>query len=161
MALKKSEKRMLVLLGIVVVVAGFYKFVIDKPKTKNVPPARKNMKPAEVKQTIKKDPALADDKEDKNVTSNIIFEQYDEWGRDPFTIVKPPPPKPKPKPPPPPKVVLKGIFWKQGRAYVLIDDYVLGEGEEEGGIKVMKIEGKNVICRKGGRQFTLQWREPS
>jgi type II secretory pathway component PulC len=58
-------------------------------------------------------------------------------------------------------VVLKGIFWEAGKAYVLIDDYVLSEGEEEGGIKVEKIEGKNVICRKGGRQFTLQWRETS
>jgi type II secretory pathway component PulC len=82
------------------------------------------------------------------------------WGRDPFTIVKPPPP-PKKIPPLKVDVVLKGIFWEAGKAYVLIDDYVLAEGEEGGGIKVEKIEGKNVICRKGGRQFTLHWRETS
>lgn len=160
MALKKSEKRMLMLLGIVVVVAGFYKFVIDKPKAKNVPQANQKPRQEAAKQAIQNKPTEKDLQE-KKVTSNIIFEQYNEWGRDPFTIVKPPPPKPKPKPPPPIKVALKGIIWKEGTAYVLIDDYVLCEGEEEGGIKVLKIEGKNVICRKGGRQFTLHWREPS
>jgi hypothetical protein len=160
MALKKSEKRMLIILGVVVIVVVIFKLV-DKPKNKK--PTQQSVQNAQTQNqanvnTAPKQPGSLNGVSSKK---NVVYDQYNEWGRDPFTIVRPPPKVPKKKPPVKIDVVLKGIFWKDGRAYVLIDDYVLGEGEEEGGIKVERIQGMNVICRKGGRQFTLQWREPS
>jgi len=88
---------------------------------------------------------------------------FDTWGRDPFytggvsssggssvSSKK----KGKSKPP-----VLKGIFWKQGRVYVLIDSTILREGEEKKGLAVEKIRGTEVLCRRGKHLFTLHWRE--
>jgi hypothetical protein len=159
MALKKSEKRMLIILAVVVVAAGIFK-LIDKPK--NVKPVSEIGQNSQIQKSgqtnIPQSQVLPPDT--NNSKKNVELKKYDSWGRDPFTIVKPPSP-PKKIPPVKIDVVLKGIFWESGKAYVLIDDYVLAEGEEEGGIKVEKIEGKSVICRKGGRQFTLQWRETS
>ena len=159
MALKKSEKRMLIILAGVVAAAGIFK-LIDKPKNaKPVPAVRQNnpvQNPGQV--SVPQNQAQS---VDMNMNKQKLeLKKFDSWGRDPFSIVKPPPP-PKKLPPLKIDVVLKGIFWEEGKPYVLIDDYVLAEGDEGGGIKVVKIEGKNVICRKGGRQFTLQWREPS
>ncbi len=159
MALKKSEKRMLIILAGVVAVAGIFK-LIDKPKNVKPVPAINQNHPIQTPGQVLP-PQTQVQSANANSSKKIVkFKKYDSWGRDPFTIVKPPPP-PKKIPPMKIDVVLKGIFWEAGKAYVLIDDYVLSEGEEEGGIKVEKIEGKNVICRKGGRQFTLQWRETS
>ena len=54
---------------------------------------------------------------------------------------------------------LQGFLWKKGKAYVLIDDAVLSEGEEKDGLRVERIREKEVLCSKGGRTFTLYWRE--
>jgi hypothetical protein len=54
---------------------------------------------------------------------------------------------------------LKGLFWKEGKAFALIDDMVIGEGEEDGGVRVERIEGTEVLCRRGSRSFTLHWSE--
>ncbi len=159
MALKKSEKRMLLILAGVVVVAGIFK-LIDKPKNvKPVQAVRQNNQNQNLGQ-LNLPQSQVQSADMRSGKTNVELKNYGSWGRDPFTIVKPPPP-PKKIPPLKVDVVLKGIFWEAGKAYVLIDDYVLAEGEEGGGIKVEKIEGKNVICRKGGRQFTLHWRETS
>lgn len=56
-------------------------------------------------------------------------------------------------------VSVKGIVWMSGRPYVLINDVVLAVGEEKNGIRVDKIEGNKVFCRKGGKMYTLQWSE--
>ncbi len=54
---------------------------------------------------------------------------------------------------------VKGIVWMSGKPYVLINDVVLAVGEEKNGIRVDKIEGNKVFCRKGGKMYTLQWSE--
>jgi hypothetical protein len=54
---------------------------------------------------------------------------------------------------------LKGLFWKEGHAYVLIDDEILKVGEEKEGLKIERVEGKAVFCRQGNRSFTLYWSE--
>jgi hypothetical protein len=56
-------------------------------------------------------------------------------------------------------VHVKGIIWKNGKPYVLINDVVLAVGEEKDGIRVDRIEGKRVYCRRGGSMYTLQWSE--
>jgi len=55
--------------------------------------------------------------------------------------------------------VLNGVFWKEGKAFALIDGVIMEEGEEREGLKVLQIRGSEVICRKGNRTFTIQWRE--
>jgi hypothetical protein len=54
-------------------------------------------------------------------------------------------------------VVVKGIIWMKGKPYVLINDVILTAGEEKKGIRIDKIEGSKVYCRKGGNSYTLQW----
>lgn len=54
---------------------------------------------------------------------------------------------------------IKGIVRMSGKPYVLINDVVLAVGEEKNGIRVDKIEGNKVFCRKGGKMYTLQWSE--
>lgn len=54
-------------------------------------------------------------------------------------------------------LVVKGIIWMQGKPYVLINDVILTVGEEKKGIRVDKIEGRKVFCRKGGESYTLLW----
>lgn len=56
-------------------------------------------------------------------------------------------------------VKVKGIIWMKGNPYVLINDVILGVGEEKQGIRIERIDGKKVVCRKGGKMYTLQWSE--
>jgi hypothetical protein len=54
---------------------------------------------------------------------------------------------------------VKGIVWMSGKPFVLINDVVLAVGDEKNGIRVDRIEGNKVYCRKGGKMYTLQWSE--
>ena len=156
MALKKSEKRMLKLLAVVVVAAGIFEFIGSgkhKPPPKKPAPKSSLLSAPFAKSKLTKTPG-------KTPISKKVH--YDTWGRDPFYYGRKTSgggsgsgkKKKESKPP-----VLKGIFWKQGRVYVLIDSSILREGEEKAGLTVEKIKGTEVLCRKGKRLFTLRWRE--
>jgi hypothetical protein len=164
MALKKSEKRLLMILGMAVAFFLLDRFVLSSG----------SKKPAKGKSTVSKASVLGTAAVAGGSGSTVSVQPtksdtapkvYEGWGRDPFVLPgsvtgagttsaskaksESQPVLPK----------LKGMFWKEGRAYVLIDDAVLGEGEEKKGIRVEKINGMEVLCRQGNRQFTLHWRE--
>lgn len=77
-----------------------------------------------------------------------------DWGRDPFlrlsqestkdTITTKGP-----------YLSFKAISWKDGVAYVLINDVVLKKGEEKNGIRLLQVRKNQVVCRKGQKVFTL------
>lgn len=159
MALKKNEKRMLMILG-VVVSAAIINYVISgssnkKPQVSKSDSIKKEMESVPAQTLPKTTPSIAN--------FEVKVKRFDNWGRDPFSIVpaqktvsfaaqsKKKEETPKPK--------LKGIFWKQGRAYVLLDDFILREGEEKKGILVQKVQGTEVLCSQGNQSFTLRWRE--
>lgn len=155
MALKKSEKRLLMILGVAIVIFVFDKFILggdEKP-----PPPPKKMQDA---QTGRSAASSSQTPVRRSAFANIQAVQYENWGRDPFMPVVNE------------KVQensvrrslernhkLRGILWNEGRAYALIDDLVLSEGESKEGILLRRISGNAAYCSKGGRMFTLRMEE--
>lgn len=54
-----------------------------------------------------------------------------------------------------PYLSFKAISWKDGVAYVLINDIIMKEGEEKNGIQLLQVKKDRIVCRKGGKVFTL------
>lgn len=162
MTLKKNEKRLLIVLSVVVVVFLFDQLVLSSGG-KDSASTKKTLKDAGT-QLAKSVTTLGKDAE-ANPTiekSSLETKQFDSWGRDPFHSTKSSSiaqklsgaKKKKVKAP-----QLQGFFWKRGKAFVLVDNVVLTEGEEKEGIRINKIRDKEVLCSKGGQSFTLFWRE--
>ncbi len=165
MALKKSEKRLLIILGVVVIGFLIYQFVLSGGKENNVIQQNvQNVAPTQVKSNTLLAGVVSPNPVEANI--ELPMEYFESWGRDPFFLIdnKPVPAtssnngsvttkESKPKP------VLKGIFWKSNKPYVLLDDLILSEGEEAEGIKVEKVNGSEVLCSQGSQSFTLYWRE--
>jgi len=153
MALQKREKTMLIGLGVVAVAAVLFQ-VLTGGKSK----AGKD-----VTQIVKKTAgqvagAVASlPKTETRGPVDTSGVRFDEWSaRDPFS-----------KPEFEMRVgnsesapfTVKGIVWMKGKPYVLINDLILAAGDEKNGIRVERIEGRKVLCRKGGKMFSLQWSE--
>ena len=51
--------------------------------------------------------------------------------------------------------VLKAISWKNGDAYVLINDDIIKVGETLNGLTVLRVDGNRAICEKNLRKFSL------
>ena len=180
MALKKSEKRLLGLLGVVLLIFLLDRFVLGGDKKAKTAAAPKGavksavnasgVKAAVPKKAVegnmarvvfkgwKKDPfaySYANELKKKNTRGrpgviNRSPQQNQQVQKTQQTAAK----KEEKKGP-----VLNGILWKDGRGFALIDGIIMEEGEEREGLEVIKIRGSKVICRKGNRTFTLEWRE--
>jgi len=156
MALKKKEKRLLVVLGIAVVMFLFDQLV-GIPLGKKAE-ADEESPAAQAAKTVPQRATLSGNL--LRLNPDAMQRRFETWGRDPFSISRSGGNhststgkigKSKPE--------LKGIFWKQGKPYVLINEFVLSEGEEKQGLRVEKINGTEVLCSQGSRSFTLHWRE--
>ena len=149
MALKKSEKRLLGILAVAVVGFLLDQFVFSADKKGSTTVQAK---------TTRAQPKVAATRSLPSGGSK----HFESWGRDPFSIgATPSGSSPayslKEQQVKTPK--LKGIFWKDGKSHVIIDDVILGEGEEQAGIKIHSIKGSEVLCSQGSRMYTLHWRE--
>ena len=152
MQLKKSEKRMLIVLGVVVAVAVPFQLLTGRKKPAVVQKTREQI--SETVSRVGLGPVPS-----RTAGRPLAAERFDSWGRDPFAS---------------PEIerekiaaqraaarlVLKGIFWTDGKPFAMINDVVLSEGEEKKGIRVERIEGRKVVCRRGGQTANLQWSEP-
>ncbi len=146
MALKKNEKRLLIALAPVVLI-----FVLDRLGlfSKKKPTIIDKTKTV-ITNTYSK---IAEGKDASSARKNALaVQRFDTWGRDPFAT-----PELESQKAAAGRLNLKGMFWIDGKPYVLINDVVLSEGQEKKGIKVERIEGKTVHCRRGGQSITLQW----
>ncbi|MFH1942779.1 MAG: hypothetical protein ABIL68_11830 [bacterium] len=158
MALKKSEKRLLGLLGVVVIVFLFNQFVLSAGKNKTDGGV-------ENQSNTRTTALLNTGATGESSVANAEFRtmRFDSWGGDPFTHSALSPEGPASstgnKNTKQSNHVLKGIIWKKGKAFVLVGDQILGEGEEHGGLRIESVDGTEVLCRQGGRSFTLHWRE--
>ena len=149
MQLKKNEKRMLIVLGVVVAIAIPFQLLTGRKKPAVVQKTKEQITATVNRVGI----AVASS---KAAGRPVAAEWFDTWGRDPFSS---------------PEIerekiaaqraaarlVLKGIFWTDGKPFAMINDVVLAEGQEKKGIRVDRIEGRKVICRRGGQLYTLQW----
>ena len=148
MQLKKNEKRMLIFLGIIVVVFLIMQLKGKKDSSKSVPKT-KNIASSVNGKRNESSTVASPEKE-------YIRIDYKEWGRNPFedrsrTIeqtyveIKS-------------SLSLKGILWKKGKPFAIINDQILAEGESKGGIRVISISNNKVVCSTKGRTFTLEWK---
>jgi hypothetical protein len=163
MALKKSEKNLLMILGVVVLVFFINQFVCGSGDKKNsANQVTKNDPPPSLASAIKS-------KMNKPVTpkkvTTIPKNQYDSWGRDPFSGIttsrtRTSSSKTSKSKKSISKFKLNGIFYEKGKkSYVMINKEILGVGDEKWGLKVVRIDEKQVLCSQGGRTFTLYWKE--
>jgi hypothetical protein len=156
MALQKREKTMLTVLGVVVVAVVLFQVLTGGKSKAGKEAALVAKKTAsQVTRTVA---GLTKTEGVGKPPADAAGPLYADWGsRDPFS---------KPEfeiqggaagqgsP-----LNVKGIVWMQGKPYVLINDVILTIGEEKKGIRIDRIEGRKVFCRKGGKMFTLLWSE--
>jgi len=161
--LKKSEKRLVVILGIVSAVFLFDRFVLssDEEESSTLKPGAKGINSllsATALSKLRTTQAAV-----QLPTFRVEGKQFATWGRNPFSGPKSTSEvkrmataarnRARQNP------TLQGFFWKQGKTYVMVNDAVLTEGEEKDGLRIEKIRDKEVLCSQGGRTFTLYWRE--
>jgi hypothetical protein len=152
MQLKKSEKRMLLALVPAVIVAILI-YVFPTKKPPKVPKVV-NLTAGKITNQVAK--IVKSGSETRS--AKVAAVRFEGWGtRDPFS--KPVFPSDAAGERARTPIRLKGLTWIQGKPYVLIDDLVLTVGEEKRGIRIERVEGKKVTCRKGGTVYTLQWSE--
>jgi hypothetical protein len=178
MALKKSEKKMLIFLGVVVVGAGIYQFVIFPGQQKKEQAEVMQQRQAAARtEPVRSQPQLVQRAAAPEI--DLPVQIPEDWGKDPFrveetrrtrpvetsqirrqpetAVSRPSPAEPRPqieiKPP-----ALQGIFHTNAKTLALIDGMLLSEGEEKEGIALIEIRENEVICRKNNRIFTLHRR---
>lgn len=159
MALKKSEKRLLIIAGLVAAAFLFDKFVLSNKGGKSKPAPKSKIVATQSAQSNQVVSATH-----PGTSQRVMF---DDWGKDPFRVIEEKKVEtvssqsvvaraPKPVIP---DATLHGIFWKEGKAYVLINDDIMSEGEMKNGIRIDRIEDERVLCNYAGQSFTLYWRE--
>lgn len=159
MALQKREKNLLIVCGVVAIGAVLYQFVISPAQQDNKSPL-----PSPVKRIAKMvQPGNIDVKTVAGAPADAV--QFASWGEDPFSLNRKSAAQTQRRRVVPKPVVkvqapeLKGIFWRGQKAYALIDDTILAEGEQEDDLRVQVIKGQEVLCYKKQRQFRLHWRQ--
>lgn len=158
MALTEREKKMLKLLIPTVIAAGVIQF--GPFGKKKAPPSTPQAKGPSPGGTIsKKFEKVVPSRQPVTPRPPATLQEFSTWGtRDPFSE----PEFPSvlvPKPPSSVGLSLKGIVWIGDTPYVLINGEIIGVGEEKKGIRVERVEGRKVVCRRGGKTYTLEWRE--
>ncbi len=153
MALKKSEKRLLLILSAVVLVFLINQLISNGKKKNGAQKSGITAKVEKIIPSLKSETVRAEKKEvaKKNV-------EYDSWGKDPFMIQRVSIQQAAEAASIDSSLQLKGIIRKGQNVYALINDQIISVGEEKDGIRVESIEGKEVVCVKNGVRITLQWK---
>lgn len=149
MQLKKSEQRMLIILSAVIVAGLIYQLTNKKEKPKTIITS-KSISSVNKSVNSEKSPITSHIKTDHREN------QYDHWGKNPFDVFSRG--KEKTYSELKSSLNLKGILWKQGKPYAIINDYILTTGGVEGGIRVVSITENRVVCQFQGSTFTLEWK---
>jgi hypothetical protein len=93
------------------------------------------------------------------ITMEDINPVHSTWGRDPFTPLLGD--QEIPRKTGDDNLSLSAISWKGGEAVVLINDFVLREGESADGVEVVEIHPSSVVLKQDGERITLRLREGS
>ena len=171
MNITKREKIMVGAAGGVLVIALVYQFVIDPAAKKKARQAQQQSRVQTTKNpaTTKPKPRVTTQGTQTKATESTAalktdIQVFDDWGRDPFikgsTTTQSRSSSYTSSRKSKPKYTLKAIFWKEGKPYALIDDdIILSEGEAGSSFTVITIKEKSVVCRQGGRTFSLYLKE--
>ena len=154
MALKKNEKTLLAVAGGILVVYAVYTFIGSGGKKGALPPTPKNVV-ASLQGTIKEAASSAGITQKEEQIAKMRF---DSWERDPFKDYYANNPVEEEAEN---KLQVKGFIQRGRHTYVLINDMILTEGEEKEGLFIERIDDNQVFCKKGGKWFTLTWKEES
>jgi len=161
MALTKRDKRSLMILGGFLVLVVLY-FVIFGSGDKK-PPASQASNPIMNTGGAKAGTAVAVQPNSAGKPPEAVV--YKDWGRDPFNskvkVERKEAQKAKARAKSVPVLKVQAIFWREGKPFVLVNDEVMGEGQQSNGIRIEKIESDKVQYRRGGRTYTALWRKPS
>lgn len=154
MALKKSEKRLLLILSVVVAVFLVNQIISGGKKKAAQQQTVTAAKGGNTVPAMKGGTEAAGGTVQKTAVKGKV--SYDSWGRDPF--YSPNPAVKQAAATIESSLKLNGIIRKGQKVYALINDTIIGPGEEKDGIRVEKIEGKTVVCVKNGVRVTLEWK---
>ncbi len=166
MALKKSEKRLLIVLGVVIVAVIISQLVSKKEGKETKTNAASEKSLTGQNDTVTSSVTQKKTKQFSYKSGKKKF--FENWGDNPFSLSSQQQKKievvSKDTAKTESKVVLPkhkflGIFIAEGKKYALIDDLVIAEGEIKEGIQVLRIEDKKVIYKEQGKIFTLYWSE--
>jgi len=160
LALKKSEKILLIVMGAVVIIFILTRFTgkSDK-KSPRKQPSTVNRVTSNIENIASK---VVGTQQQKSISP--LKKQYDSWDRDPFqpivTVRKQRQIESLKLEDISKKYSLKGFFHSEGeKSYVMINDEILAEGEEKDGLRIEDIQENRVLCTYRGRSFTLEWKE--
>jgi hypothetical protein len=157
MALKKNEKTLLAVLGGIVAVYLIWTFVVSGGKKGVKPPTPKNVV-ASIQGSLKEAATTA------GITppeEKIPKMRFDTWERDPFRDFYAKSEAAIEEENEISNLEVKGFIQRGSQTYVLINDLILTEGEEKEGLFIERIDNNQVFCKKGGKWFTLTWKEES
>ncbi len=149
MALQKREKILLGVMGAAVTIFLLNQFVFTKKTPTKAPALVK--KPATVQRVSRfaKQATFAKANHQREVKT------IGNWKRDPFIGAFTPTLLDSLGFKKPQLYVLKAISWKDGEAYVLINDDIIKVGETLDGLTVLRVDGNRAICEKNLRRFSL------
>ena len=154
-SLKTREKTLLVVMGVALCFFVTNKFVCAKKPTAKAM-SKKSLaqesveKPDKpVRAAVASSPTSAAEK-----TPVVLAALPDFWGRDPFLganrgVQSDSTQKDSTA------LSLKGIAWKNGKAYAIIGNYILAPGERQGFLEVLEIKDDRVVCRQWGSIVTF------
>lgn len=149
MSLQKREKILLGVMGAAVTFFLVNQFVFTKGTPVKAPPLAK--KPGVVQRVNR----FAKQVSFTKMNHRRELKAIGNWKRDPFIGAFTPALLDSMGFKKPQLYVLKAISWKDGEAYVLINDDIIKVGETLNGLKVLRIDGNRAICEKNLRKFSL------
>ena len=153
MALKKNEKTLLAVAGGILAVYAIWTLIGSGNKGA-LPPTPKNVV-ASVQGTLKEAATSAGITQKEEQVTKM---RYETWERDPFKDYYAKNPEAEETES---RLQVKGFIQRGSLTYVLINDMILTEGEEKEGLFIERIDDNQVFCKKGGKWFTLTWKEES
>ena len=170
--MKKSEKILLVILAISVVIFVLDRFVLSKKDSKPAVAARKPKPAVQAKVPARRPlPVQTGNNLNKGmgvrraavqvlpVSEHIPLSVLNKWRRDPFlgAFTKEVLDSLRGKKEEP--FILKAISWRDSLVYVIINDDVFQKGETRNGLTVLDVIGERVVCSYNGKKFILSMGE--
>lgn len=159
--LKKSEKRMLIAIGVMVVALAWNPnhWFYGKPPgeaSSATPGAGVEAAPAQPNASVAAKGAPAIEAPGAAVRPRREPIHFANWGRDPFVQVR----RGQVDAAAVSGFKLGGISVRGNDCYALINSQIVREGDIIGGMTITRIEREKVILSKGGQSFALTWGQP-
>ncbi|MEO0102491.1 MAG: hypothetical protein ABIK81_02175 [candidate division WOR-3 bacterium] len=149
------RQRIIVILVIIIAVVLILTLTRSKPEPKKTIAKQKTSTTTKSREELANPTPVKEEKKEekqkevvKTTTPTSLVEEEEGWGEDPFvrdfsflTEIK--------------DLRLTAITISESKSYALINDMILGVGDEIAGKRVVAIEKDKVVVEKGGRKFEV------